>query len=190
MTETTDKELEQSVENIVLGIGQGEMTIFNQTVTLKPMPYKYEREALTRFGEMVKKINLENSIDGKIDPSAMITIVTKLLTGILGFEWLEILPELVKIISNSYGLNISIETIQEQISIPVMCEIVLRQYKCDQESSKVSLDFFVASLGKIPGLTQIKALLDSVNHLLENLNLHNYLSSSDLQKDTELPQPS
>ena len=76
--------------------------------------------------------------------SSLLLAIRDLVLGSLDFEWLSLLPEATKIVTDFYKLNMSMEEVKE-LSIQKMIEIVLVQYECEKRTNEGSKHFFYAN---------------------------------------------
>jgi hypothetical protein len=100
-------------------------------------------------------------------------------------EWLDVLPELVKIISDGYQLGYTQAKIEEQMCIGQMLEVIILQWETEKKASSVAYDFFMRILKKLPGIDKLTTLLLVISQFMDSLSLP--LSTS-LPSDTE-PSP-
>jgi hypothetical protein len=176
----------KTVETIAYKIPtDGKIKIVDREIDLLPMPFEYEKRFLNLIGELLNKTIKANTPDEDPNISTVLTSIRDLLTDSLSFEWLEILPDLVKIIADSYQLGFTRETIKDKMSIPQMIEAIVCQFDCDRTSSEIASAFFLRITKKIPSIDQLTTLLAVINSIVSSQNIP---SSSDLQNDTEPPR--
>ena len=176
----------KTVETIAYKIPtDGKIKIVDREVDLLPMPFLYEKRFLHLIGELLNKTIKTKAHEGEPTLSTVLTSLRDLLTESLSFEWLDILPDLVKVIADAYQLGFTTETIKEKMSLPQMIEAIVCQFDCDRTSSDVASAFFQRIIKKIPTLDQLTTLMTVVNTLV---NSPTTPSSTDLLNDTEVPQ--
>jgi len=163
----------------------GKIKIVDREVDLLPMPFEYEKRFLHLIGELLNKTIKAKAPDGGPNLSTVLSSLRDLLTDSLSFEWLEILPDLVKIIADAYQLGFTRETIKDKMSIPQMIEAIVCQFECDRTSSEIASNFFQRITKKIPNIDQFTTLLAVINSIVSSQNTP---SSSDLPSDTEPPR--
>lgn len=177
---------EKNVDHIAYKIPvDGNILIVDSQVPLIAMPFEYEKRFLHLIGNLLNKTIKHNLPDQNPQLSSILSTISDLLQDSLSFEWIEILPDLVKIISDSYQLGYTRETIKDRMSIPQMIEAIVCQFECDRSSSKIASDFFLRIISKIPNIDQITTLLAVISQIT---NSQNTSSSKNSPNDTELPQ--
>lgn len=177
----------KKVEDIAYKIPvDGKIKIVDSEVALVAMPFEYEKRFLHLIGELLNKTIKTKSGDQEPQLSAVLTSIRDLITDSLTFDWLEILPDLVKIISDSYQLGYTRETIKDKMSIPQMIEAIVCQFECDRTSSQIASDFFHRIIRKIPNFDQITTLLAVISQITSSQNTSSLKNSPN---DMESLQP-
>lgn len=177
----------KKIENIAYKIPvDGKIKIVDSQVSLLAMPFEFEKRFLYLIGELINSTIKTQTENQEPQLSTVLTSIRDLITNSLSFEWIEILPDLVKTISDSYQLGYTRETIKDKMSIPQMIEAIVCQFECDRTSSKIASDFFYHIIKKIPNFDQITTLIAVISQIIPSQNTSSLKNSLN---DTESLQP-
>ncbi|MEW5971756.1 MAG: hypothetical protein AB1706_18080, partial [Pseudomonadota bacterium] len=72
----------------------------------------------------------------------------------------------------------------EKISITQMTELILRQINTDKAESVVAANFLGSMIARIPGVTAITTLLQTISEMVDSVSLAKYTFSKNSAQDT------
>jgi len=186
MTENTQ------IRDIAFGLPTNKkLEIGNNEVEIKAMDFDSQLLFLKKVGKPIQHlIKTKINDTGEESLSSLLLAVKEISLDSLDFEWLQILPDTSKVVTDFYELNLDITAIKK-LGIQKMLEIIMVQYECERTTNEVASAFFTQLARKIPGLDQILTLTEMAGDLMTIYtarNSQNSISSTDYQNDTDVTQ--
>lgn len=180
------------IRDIAFGLPTGKKLIVGgKEVEVKAMDFDSQLLFLKKLGKPIQQLIKMKMVDaGEESLSTLLLAFKDLAFDSLDFEWLQILPDTTKVVTDFYELNLDITAIKK-LGIQKMLEIIVVQYDCERTTNEVASAFFIQLAKKIPGLDQILTLTEIAGDLMTIYtarNSQNSTSSTDSQNDTDATQ--
>lgn len=148
------------------------INIAGTNVNVVAMNYLSAKRFIKVLGSVVSNLTITNSDKDncqKPNLSSILECVRDIISDSLDMEWLDVLPELVKIISDSYQLGFTQSVIEEKMSLGQMLEVVIVQFDAEKKASSVAYDFFTSILKRVPGIEKITTLLVVIDQVMNSV---------------------
>ena len=164
------------------------LKIGDKEVEVKPMNFDSQLLFMKKIGKPLQQL-IKNSMDDTEEESlsSLLLAIKDIALNSLDFEWLQILPDTTKVVTDFYELNLDITDIKK-LGIQKMLEIIITQYECEKTTNEVASSFFTQLTRKIPGLDQLLTLTEITGDLMTIYNTRNslnYTSSTNSLNDTD-----
>jgi hypothetical protein len=186
-------------ENIVTDTSPIKMKIGLKEVEVIPLSYNYQKKFIRKVIELLKQLEPQEEKSNKKEDtskiehqiSSLVKRIHHVYQEILKADIMDVLPDLILILSEYYELGYSKEDLVNLrgYGIPAMVQNIKTQLEVDRDSAKVAQDFFSEFKPSIPNWEQIMVMLTLLIQLKSGIPTAGYMntpSSSDLQNDTTL----
>jgi hypothetical protein len=133
------KEMTMTADDVMSRTNDTDVCIAGKGYVAKPMPYYESKRFLQVFSKRVSILASKKTGGDDFGFSDILEAAKELLAGDL--EILDALPDLCRVIAESYDKTITTEEIHT-MSIGEMLDLIVIQTKTEVASSKVASDFF------------------------------------------------
>lgn len=180
------------IRDIAFGLPTSKkLKVGGKEVEVKAMDFDSQLLFLKKLGKPIQQLIKMKMVDaGEESLSSLLLAFKDIAFDSLDFEWLQILPDTTKVVTDFYELNLDIAAIKK-LGIQKMLEIIVVQYDCERTTNEVASAFFIQLARKIPGLDQILTLTEIAGDLMTIYtarNSQNSTLSTDFQNDMAATQ--